>query len=208
MNPIQSLRTRVDVHHEPVDDAAPDQVVTSQSIVAALLGSSSVTLNGFRAEPVAMPWLRVDAPLASLADGSTASINAGYLSRNRTMATLLAIGCALSLVAAAAGGFIAAQNRQEGSGVQRNPKALPTTAQLEWTVTGVRPDGLLLDVGGAPLKVRPGDALPNGEILSATHPQQQAYVTNRSTVLVTGLAPLNARTAPPATQAGSSSQHR
>lgn len=208
MNPIQSLRTRADAHLGPIDDASRGQGIAPASIVAALIGSSTITLKGFRAEPVAMPWLRVDAPVASLADGSTASIHAGYLSRNRTVTVLILIACALSLVAAAASGFIAGQRQQDDPGIRRNATAVPTASQLDWMVTGVRSDGLVLDVGGAPLKVRPGDALPNGEILSATHPQQQAYVTNRSTVLVMGLAPSNARTASSATQAGPTPQHR
>ncbi len=170
-------------------------------LVSAILGSDTIEIKGFKAEPVALPWLRVATPQVSLEDGSTAALHRGYLRRNHNLSVLQRFFVALALCALGLGGFVIGQMvATEPAASQRQP-SLITSGQLDWSVTAVNADGLSINLAGAPVRVRPGETLPNGEVLGSTYPAKAAYVTDRSTVVVKDLIGTTAETQGPSGQA-------
>lgn len=159
-------------------------------LVSAILGSKSIEISGFKAEGVALPWLRVASPEVSLEDGSTETIQRSYARRTHNVAVMRRLVITVASIALVLLGFLLAWATQRDlTGKPAQGRPLATSGQLDWSVTAVNADSLEINLVGVPIRVRPGELLPNGEVLGSTHPSKSAYVTSRSTVVVKDIQP-------------------
>jgi hypothetical protein len=147
-------------------------------LVAAVLGSHSVTLTGFGAAPMTpskwswvAPGMATPVLTGEATDGAEA-INA----RARRLRLLRRVIATLIAAAALFLGYIVGTQREaiEGQATRQAASA--------WVTKSITEDGLVLSIEGREVLFRVGDTLPSGEVLQDTDPQGGRYRTNRSVV--------------------------
>lgn len=161
-------------------------------VVAALIGRDAVTIGGYLPEAAPLPWLRLDRTFIS---ASPTIANADEVSRialqRRTAARALATSTLiLALLAALVAGIAIAPAVTPASPQLPSPLR-PLSQQAPWHVIGIETGALITSVGGIRVSFAPGDRLPNGDLLQALMPMQAAYITDKSTVVISGLRSTN-----------------
>lgn len=175
-------------------------------VMAALLDSNTVQLQGFIAERKPMQWLRLDRQFVSPDGVGSVELTEHLESRRRNSRVVFFVtGWVVTLLGAAALSALLFRGASPQSTMSPgSPIAAPTP--MEWKVESIGQGYLLMDLAGAKMRVLVGQKLPNGEVLGATLPSQGTYFTNTATVVVSSLAtptPVGSAQAPSASVVGS-----
>lgn len=150
-------------------DANPTQ------LIAALYGSTRVTLAGFGAEPMPNSWVRPGIRFVSV-DSSPASVAKSAHARQKILMGIRGVIVALLIISSISAGMWFATSS--------SPINTSATSQMAWSVISVSNDGITISSNNSPFQVKLGSKLPNGETLMSTAPQRRAYVTDKSTSMI------------------------
>lgn len=145
-------------------------------LIAALCGDDKINLEGFGAAPMPKSWVRPGMRFVSAhetpASEALAAQNMRRLLlsiRTMTMGLLFVAGIGL-------GSWLGAYTPEKSS------------SKL-WVVAEVGTSGIQIVLDEIKVPILIGESLPNGETLLATLPDQRAYVTNKSTTVLTAEKP-------------------
>jgi hypothetical protein len=145
---------------------------TPTDIVAAMLGTPSVTLQGFESPPVMPAWLRPGMTFVA-PNISTEDLGAEISERERKASLLRKLAYGQMALAMAAVTFWLGSHAFSSS--------VPTPAAA-WHVKAISDRGVEVQIGATVVLVQRGSKLPNGETLIATAPERRTYFTDTSTV--------------------------
>lgn len=158
----------------PEQPEAPGGVNPTR-LVAAIVGSETITLQGFGVPAMPPSLLRPGMLFVGVEESAAAAAELPIRARRITRMLHILIGVALGLTLVG-GGYIA-------SLVLSPPKTVVQEARLlSWHVSSVEQAQVIVEAQGQRLRTRIGARLPNGEVLIATHPERKAYTTNRGTM--------------------------
>lgn len=144
-------------------------------VVAAMIGSPVIVLDGFDPDPLLAPMMRPGLHFVSATDlPGVEGAERELRRRNARLRWIKRITVLLSTVCFAFAGF--------WLGAQSRPA--PTAASAQWYVVGVGAQGVIVRTDGLSVLIAPGELLPNGETLQQVIPEKSTYVSDHATVIV------------------------
>lgn len=144
---------------------------SAHEVIARLMGSTSVKLDGFSGQPATAPiWVPMVAKNAILTFRGAPEVK----EKIRHIALVAAVFSAVALSGAA---FLLG-----GAGASKGASSENTA--IAWTVTAVLANSVSVAVAGQTIAVPVGSTLPNGEILRSSDPLKQTYATDSQVIVL------------------------
>lgn len=169
----------------PEQPDAPASVNPSQ-LVAAIVGSSAITLQGFGMPAMPPSLLRPGMLFVGVEESAAAAAELPLRARRITRILNILTGAAISLTLVGTG-YIASLLLTPAQPVVHEARL------LSWHVASVEQAQVIVEAQGQQLRTRIGAKLPNGEVLIATDPERMAYTTNRGTTALAAPPPASDR---------------